>query len=663
MHQTFYIDIDEEITSIVERIRKAQVSEIVMVVPKRALLIQSIVNLKILKKEADEMRLQLMMITQDKLGKVLIEKTGIFVQQKMDNIAEEEINLKEEGRIGEEEYDAKIEAPEGKKSKNRLDKIGSESYFSEEKLKEETEETEEQDNKIKSRVKQQKKDDEEEKIINRELVVGVGEDMGKRQSSMDINSKNKPKGSLRAVEAGHKIITTETQEKPTKQITRKGFFQRSSQNESFADGIGNRSEDKKIEDFFFPPKNIERWQKKAKKDNLEDYNLSSGIHKWFWMFGIISILVIAGIVVYVFLPKATLVITAKIKTKSIDSEIIGDININSSDYEKEVIPAKLILANEELSKKFDSTGNKSVSNQKAKGKVVIYNEYNSNPQPLVATTRFLTEDGKLFRLVKGVTVPGMTKNGEEMKPGTIEVDVMADESGENFNIGPSKFTIPGFKDSGNEKYSKFYAKSIESMTGGGSGSEKTNFVTADDISSAKTKILPELNEKIKETMQDLAGDGAIVFDDSVYNEEAIYKLSNSAGDVADSFQITVQMKASAIVVNERELKDMAAKMISRAGDGQLNIDSNSIILDFGRASADFKNETIDIKFRASGEISPNINVDAIKKDILGKKEDDLTAYLRTFSDIEKAEVNYWPSFINSKIPFRESRVSVVLDKQ
>jgi hypothetical protein len=39
MHQTFYIDIDEEITSIVERLKKTRAEEVILVVPKRALLI------------------------------------------------------------------------------------------------------------------------------------------------------------------------------------------------------------------------------------------------------------------------------------------------------------------------------------------------------------------------------------------------------------------------------------------------------------------------------------------------------------------------------------------------------------------------------------------------------------------------------------------------
>ncbi|MFZ2193145.1 MAG: hypothetical protein WAV31_02790, partial [Candidatus Moraniibacteriota bacterium] len=65
MHQTFYIDIDEEITSIVEKLRKTKAPEAIMVVPKRSLLIQSIVNLKLLRKEADNLGVKISIITQD----------------------------------------------------------------------------------------------------------------------------------------------------------------------------------------------------------------------------------------------------------------------------------------------------------------------------------------------------------------------------------------------------------------------------------------------------------------------------------------------------------------------------------------------------------------------------------------------------------------------
>lgn len=101
-HKTLYIDVDEEITSIIDRVRKAQAGEVIIVVPKQALLIQSLVNLKLLKKEADRRKKRVMIVTQDKIGKKLIEKAGILVQKKAtDNIADESdhyISEKEEKR-------------------------------------------------------------------------------------------------------------------------------------------------------------------------------------------------------------------------------------------------------------------------------------------------------------------------------------------------------------------------------------------------------------------------------------------------------------------------------------------------------------------------------------------------------------------------------------
>ncbi len=72
---------------------------------------------------------------------------------------------------------------------------------------------------------------------------------------------------------------------------------------------------------------------------------------------------------------------------------------------------------------------KNVTGKKAEGSVTIYNEFSNAPQPLVATTRLETSDGKIFRIVKGVTVPGTTLVDGEIKPGAIEVQVVADQPG------------------------------------------------------------------------------------------------------------------------------------------------------------------------------------------------------------------------------------------
>ncbi|MFZ2975605.1 MAG: hypothetical protein WA055_03200 [Candidatus Moraniibacteriota bacterium] len=628
-HQTFYIDIDEEITSIVERLKKARASEIIIVAPKRALLIQSIVNLRILKKEADENDIQLMMVTQDKLGKILIEKAGIFVQQKMDNISDEEIDLGEREMAGTQNYSNENEIAEIRESQGRLNNIGSESYFDEKEGAQHLQANLEKNKKIRVTKKNEA---EQEKLVNRELVSGVGNILGKKEKKVNLD-----------IASRSNIIPPEP---------------RISKNYTENDEI----QEKKIDNFFFQKNNFENKPRKPHVEEFRNYDLSKKDHKGFLIFGLISLLAVLAIVAYLFLPKATLKISAKTKTQSVDSNITGSTNAVSSDFEKEIIPAKIVSIENSVSESFKSSGDKAVSNQKARGKITIYNEYSTSSQPLVATTRFLSSNGKIFRLVNGVTIPGMETSGGETKPGTVEAQVIADEAGESFNIAPDKFTIPGFEGSGAEKYTKFYAKSDTTMSGGGSGNQTANYITDSDIAEAKAKSLTKLNEEIEKKLKESAGEDVVILDDATQSDEPIYKLSNSSGDVVDTFQITMQTKVKAIVVSKKDLNEMVAKMISKAGDGKANIDDNSIKLDFGKSSVDFEAGTIDIKFHAVGEIIPDLNLEAMKKEILGKNNEDLTAYLSTFSDIKDANVEYQPSFMNSRIPQIKSRVEIILDK-
>ena len=650
MHQTFYIDINEEITSIIERIKKTRTNEIIMVVPKRALLIQSIVNLKILKKEADERKIQLMVITQDKLGKILVEKAGILVQQKMNNIVDEEVNLNEDNnKLNKEYYKMKTEVNETDESKKRLNEIGSETYFDEEELKKESFK---KLNKIKEKNVLEKQKEKKEKITNKELVVNTKKDIKKKsRATMDVSYEPQTP------------VSPEKQPETSKALYTPKADVGADANAD-ADAYGNDSyyQNKKIENFFYQSKNTDNQKKQEKneKNNYKNYAISKKMRRWFLIFGIFSIVAIGTVLAYLFVPKASITITAKTKSKAIDSEIMGEVNIDSSDVNKGIIPARIIKVDPKITKEYKATGNKTVSNQKARGTVTIYNEYSSSPQPLVATTRLLSANEKLFRLIKEVTVPGTTTVDGQMHPGSIQAQVVADEAGSDFNIDPDKFTIPGFKSRPN-KYNKFYAKSDQAMSGGGNGNEKVNAITQSDIDNAKNDILTDLNNLIKQKVKNVAGNDIVLLGDAINKKEAVYKLSNSLGEVVTSFQITADMQASAMVVNQNDLKKMVAQMLAKAGDSQANIGDNSVTIDFGKTNANFNTGIMNIRFHAVGQIKPDINIDMIKKAILGKNETDLKAYLSTYSDIKKINIEYWPSFIGGRIPFQPNRVKITLD--
>jgi len=639
MHQTFYIDIDEEITSIVDRLKKSKTNEVVIVVPRRALLIQSIVNLKLLKKEADSQGKQVMIVTQDKLGKSLVEKVGMLVQEKIDESEDEVLMPSNEKK---EDFSFKISPSEGKNNE-KMDKIGSSEYFDEPgDIKKEP--------KIKSsilNVPQQ-----QEKIINKELVSNFSESIKEKRKSpsMDIvkNVEMKQQNDLNFEKQPEKIKIDYPQSDSMNKI-----FQDS--NES-----GNFNSQNKLENFFH--NNEERRIVEKNEEIYKDANISGKFWKIFLAFILISILAIFLIAAYLFLPKVGIKISTKSGSETINGEMKGIPSATEVNVDENIIPVRTISSEEEFSQSYETRGAKSSSSQKARGIITIYNEFGTEPQSLVATTRFQTEDGKIFRLVKGVTVPGTSKVGEEVKPGAIEAEVVADEAGKEYNIEPTKFTIPGFKDSPNGKFNKFYAKSAKAMTGGGISSDAIKTVTKADMEEAKTKSLSEFTSLSLEKMKSLAAPGEVVLEDAVNIGEPVYSFSNSEGQVADNLKINLKVKVSTIVFKESDLKEIVAKKIASKISKETDlIDKDNLKFLFGKSDADFSKEELLIRFDATGKIGSEIDMNNFKTEILGKNEDELKAYLKNYPEIENVEITYWPSFISGKIPSYEKRVEILLD--
>ena len=106
------------------------------------------------------------------------------------------------------------------------------------------------------------------------------------------------------------------------------------------------------------------------------------------------------------------------------------------------------------------------SGTKAFGTITVFNGYSSEPQLLIASTRFLSSNERIFRTTKNIDIPGAQLNDDEIIPSSISVEIVADYLGAEYNIGPSDFTIPGFK--GSPKYQGFYGKSSTAMSGGSS---------------------------------------------------------------------------------------------------------------------------------------------------------------------------------------------------
>jgi len=85
MDEIIYLESDEEITSVIDKLKQSKANRLSLVVPREATLLQSVVNLKLLLKEAESLGKEIAIITADKIGRNLAAQVGITVFESVKN--------------------------------------------------------------------------------------------------------------------------------------------------------------------------------------------------------------------------------------------------------------------------------------------------------------------------------------------------------------------------------------------------------------------------------------------------------------------------------------------------------------------------------------------------------------------------------------------------
>ncbi|MDO8407777.1 MAG: hypothetical protein Q7S95_00885 [bacterium] len=156
-----------------------------------------------------------------------------------------------------------------------------------------------------------------------------------------------------------------------------------------------------------------------------------------------------------------------------------------------VLPYQLITSKKVATESVTTSGTKQVSSS-ASGPMTIYNTQ-AKPQKLVASTRFASSAGLIFRIRSAVTVP----SGSATKPGSVVATVYADQPGPSYNIDASSFTVPGL--AGTSQASAVYGRSTAPMTGGASGLVPSVDPAAEKtaVASAEGTLATELADNLK----------------------------------------------------------------------------------------------------------------------------------------------------------------------
>jgi len=353
------------------------------------------------------------------------------------------------------------------------------------------------------------------------------------------------------------------------------------------------------------------------------------------------------------LPKADIAIVLKTESATYDFEVEVDKFVDEVDILNNKIPARKIEVVNEKTGNYQTTGRKHVS-KKASGEILVFNKYSYAPQRIISNTRFLSKEGKLFRIKGPIVIPGLSKKEGSYIPGQVSVMVYADKPGEEYNIEPTSFTLPGLQ--GSAKYSKIYAKSSKAMTGG--INREVAYFSESDYIRAKEDLVKAVGKKNDEDFLNRISDSDILLERK--NENEVVKLDKNIeiSDIADNFQMTVSIETIGFLINKKDIDDFVAKKMSSKVTKDRNVIEGSIRYTVEDIRKD-RNGKVIIPIHASQMSVAKIDVDKMKREISRKNDQELEKYFLNIDEIKSTNVSFWPFWVKS-IPSSYDKINITV---
>jgi hypothetical protein len=321
--------------------------------------------------------------------------------------------------------------------------------------------------------------------------------------------------------------------------------------------------------------------------------------------------------------------------------------------EESFIPGQFFEIEKSGSQEFSATG-VSKEEGKARGTIVVYNNYEEAIN-LRATTRFLSsEGGKQFQSPDGISLPGAHQENGKTVPGTAIVDIVAMGAGEDYNIGPSNFSVPGLL--GNALYYQIYAESDSPMTGGFSREVKE--VSDDDIEQANQSLEEQLDNQACQELESKIGDDFIFLPSAIFEREIETSCSAEAGEKRDSFNCQGTARIKVLAFKDSFLRELAKDIIREEISPNQKTIEESLSIENINAFPNQGKEEMRLDFKISAAIYNDINEDSLKSAVKGKNEESIKEVIfRDFPEVEKVKMRFWPFWIKS-VPDNLDRIEI-----
>ncbi|MGB8816185.1 MAG: hypothetical protein WCC74_03090 [Minisyncoccia bacterium] len=380
------------------------------------------------------------------------------------------------------------------------------------------------------------------------------------------------------------------------------------------------------------------------------------IHKngqrFMWILTVVFVVILIFITSSYF-SSATVLVTPKSFETSASSTVI----ISSSPQLG--LNYQLVTIESEMSETIIADSEAHVE-RKAKGTVILYNNYTTVTQRLISNTRLESTDGKIYRIKNSVDIPGYKIIKGVRTPGSASADVVADAVGAEYNIKISDFKgdfkIYAFK--GTPKYDAYYGRIYTDIVGGFVGTEK--IISNDKLTKARAQISEKLKIDLISKVQSTKPLGFDLLPGSYFIEDRIEDDDNTA---VDSYIVKTKSILRAFLFKNSNLATLIAsqkiKGFSKTDNVYIKWGDNSSVSIKGKTSKPWEEQTLSMNISGIAQIVWNYDADDLKKTLVGLNKKDVADIIKNkfINSISNVKFTIRPEW-NSSFPDKIDKIKI-----
>lgn len=358
---------------------------------------------------------------------------------------------------------------------------------------------------------------------------------------------------------------------------------------------------------------------------------------------LILLFAIPPVFAHLFFASAQIHLWPQITKLHLQEQINAQVGYDKVNLETNIIRARVFEEEKELTQLFRASGKK-FKQEKARGAIRVYNENSPESQTLVANTRFISEDGLVFRLQTTASIPAK---------GFFDVQVVAADSGSEYNIGPSKFSLPGLV--GSPLYTKIYGESFQEMSGG--IEQEVAVVTEEDIAAAKDQLAETLKAQATKSLLAQIPPEFQVFEHSLGSTILEDNSLVKPGAELEQFNYIAKIKVSVSGFHKDDADLLVRRLLRSYLDPNQEINEETLQITYTASEDETRKGVIPLTAQIMVDQYEKVDAEKFGELVEGATVGELREVMKEHPFLAKVQFSLWPFWV-AQIPQNSRRVNI-----